>query len=738
MIIRSVEFQCYGPFTQRTFEFRRGLNLVYGPNESGKTILMDSVAVALYGSKGKQNLQSWGLDGDCRITLLLEGQGSSIRLNRDLASGRISFHRTDDMYRTLFRFEGVPDPESDDEQARQLYKQLQEMFGLSGAEEFRDTLTFQQDRGFLQTDGRLSPYILALCHQNGDKALSQAAADIEKEYLSLTKVNPWGDDLPDDGPLQQVRHQLEELEENWYLRQETLKSLSQIRKDLAVLDSEIETEESEMLRGEQFLERFRISHNGTPPKDSPLSRELDEIEDEREKVFQLIRRREDLIDERNRLNPDASQDDEVPALAQEAEDARQNLHALQTETAELRRDLISEASPSWLFPSGASVCFFGLAGALAYWYPDLMTVALFGALFLCVLGWMLHFWILGSKKSEIQAKKEQMLALDEQREKAQARLAEIDERLEQAGLPVSSRDLEHIREQSARLRDIDSELDEIESALNAHKDPVEMDERRQEVLREISDQGGEAKEQIENTEGPESVAEAEQRLEGFRDQLNEKKARLQDLRRQKKDMIDEVHDLGKIEKNGERFKERESRIRRRLAALATARELLSRTEGRYEGGEIEKFTEALARHIRRLTGDRYRHVRIEEDSGRIFLKARGGAWEPLSCFGRATVDSVGVAVPMALAENFFGARSVPVLLDEPLANLDQKRMDETLNQLEQMAVHHQIILFSHQEGLLKKAAKSGWNLITLQGKNPKRHSHDDERNKDDEQQLHLL
>ncbi|NIQ97694.1 MAG: hypothetical protein GWN87_28610, partial [Desulfuromonadales bacterium] len=101
----------------------------------------------------------------------------------------------------------------------------------------------------------------------------------------------------------------------------------------------------------------------------------------------------------------------------------------------------------------------------------------------------------------------------------------------------------------------------------------------------------------------------------------------------------------------------------------------------------------------------------------------------MSCFGRATVDTVGVAVRMALIDTFFHGRSVPLLLDEPLVNLDHKRINETLKELEKMAASHQVILFSHQESLLKKAAKSGWNLITLNGRDGKQSSSEDERSK---------
>ncbi|NIR34052.1 MAG: hypothetical protein GWO11_06770 [Desulfuromonadales bacterium] len=349
----------------------------------------------------------------------------------------------------------------------------------------------------------------------------------------------------------------------------------------------------------------------------------------------------------------------------------------------------------------------------------------------------MHFWLLGSKKSEIGAKKERMLALDEQREKAQARLTEIDQRLEQAGLPVSSRELLQISETFARHREIELELRDIDSALKVLDSLEDLEQRRQEVLDRMSEQGGVAVPKDDALSGPESVAEAEERLEEFRRELGEKEKTLSELNRQKTSLVEDVRHLGKIEKDGERLKERETGIRQRLAVLATARELLCRIDGRHEGGEIEKLAEAVARHAGRLTSGRYRQVRIDSDGG-ILLQARGGQWQPLSCFGRATVDTVGIAVRMALIDTFFHGRSVPLLLDEPLVNLDHKRINETLKELEKMAASHQVILFSHQESLLKKAAKSGWNLITLNGKDGKQSSPDDERSKDDEQQLHLL
>ncbi len=234
-------------------------------------------------------------------------------------------------------------------------------------------------------------------------------------------------------------------------------------------------------------------------------------------------------------------------------------------TAEMRQNLIAEAGPSWLFPLGATVGFFVMAGALAYWHRELVLAAMMSACLLSAFGWMVHFWFLGGKKSEIGAKKERMLALDEQREKAQTRLTEIDKRLEQAGLPVSSRELQQISEAFARHRQVELELRDIDSALNVLDSLEQLEQRRQEVLDRMSEQGGVAAPKDEPLPGPESVAEAEGRLEEFRRELGEKEKSLSELRQQKNSLVEEVRHLGEIEKDGERLKEREIKIRQRRA-----------------------------------------------------------------------------------------------------------------------------------------------------------------------------
>jgi uncharacterized protein YhaN len=57
--------------------------------------------------------------------------------------------------------------------------------------------------------------------------------------------------------------------------------------------------------------------------------------------------------------------------------------------------------------------------------------------------------------------------------------------------------------------------------------------------------------------------------------------------------------------------------------------------------------------------------------------------------------------------------NLPLLLDDPLVNQDQDRLGETLKILERLSSDHQIILFSHDDRLLRQAARERWHVVTL-------------------------
>jgi DNA repair exonuclease SbcCD ATPase subunit len=84
VILRSLHIAGFGRFTDRRFTFSRGLNVIFGPNESGKSTLANAIVATLYGAERKKDgWRPW--DGSAFATTLVYelASGEQIEVQRD-------------------------------------------------------------------------------------------------------------------------------------------------------------------------------------------------------------------------------------------------------------------------------------------------------------------------------------------------------------------------------------------------------------------------------------------------------------------------------------------------------------------------------------------------------------------------------------------------------------------------------------------------------------------------------
>ena len=97
------------------------------------------------------------------------------------------------------------------------------------------------------------------------------------------------------------------------------------------------------------------------------------------------------------------------------------------------------------------------------------------------------------------------------------------------------------------------------------------------------------------------------------------------------------------------------------------------------------------------------------------IQVQGRRWMPAENFSKGTVDALYLALRTALTKIRDDGRSLPLMLDDPFVHLDQKRLSTALNMIDLASVDGQLVLFSHNLELGKRAARERWHVVPLDG-----------------------
>jgi DNA repair exonuclease SbcCD ATPase subunit len=141
MILRSVELESFGRFRGQTVEFRRGMNLVIGPNEAGKSTLAEAIPAVLFGTDRLEKFKTWGRN-TCSAALFFEGQGRTIQVKRNLVTDEVELVEKDDLYHALSEFSGKVPLRGRSASCREYRALLETLLGISDERLFRATYFF--------------------------------------------------------------------------------------------------------------------------------------------------------------------------------------------------------------------------------------------------------------------------------------------------------------------------------------------------------------------------------------------------------------------------------------------------------------------------------------------------------------------------------------------------------------------------------------------------------------------
>lgn len=716
MILRRIELAHFGRFGEATFDFRPGLNLVVGPNEAGKTTLMEAIPAVLFGLRQKERYRPWGRQGDCRAALEFEQEGGRLRVERDLLGDQVRLVEFAPDGTPVYTFEGKVAPQGRSSERAEYLQQLERIFGNADEDLFRASLFCGQGSLELTAEKGLAGRIKALLSGFVEVDYDQVLASLQTDYFQLTRSNPWGKDKTRERELDEIRQRMTDLEQEWYRARDVQRHLEELRAALSAEREALQQERDDHDKGRKYLDWVRRQWQ-LEEKEEVLKRDFSRVQKTSQQVETLQAEYQQVLRDLAKTGLPRELPDDLPYLFADAEKIRKEMVALQLEATGFRKALLDLATPPWGATGAVSILCLS-AGAFCSWrWPQFRAWALFGGGLLAVAVWCGFAWRalkLHAERSRISGQAQQV---ELRREEMQDALEELDEKFRLHGMSPSAVEIVRMQKNFERHRQLCVRLSEIESALKVLDQPTELSSEKEHLTRELVV----ITERMEHDkplrgEGlilPEELPDAEEKLAALGQSIRKREERCFELAREEAALLAGVGDVQQIEEEGERLREREVRLQQRRDALALGYDLLHEAVQEFRQTYLERFASDAGQFLGTMTHGRHATVRFDDDFN-ITLADRAGSWHELEEYSRGTSDATFFAIRLALTRQLARGRHLPLLLDDPLVNFDRSRLADALKLLERLAVEHQVILLTHNDTLAKRGARDNWQIVALE------------------------
>jgi DNA repair protein SbcC/Rad50 len=189
------------------------------------------------------------------------------------------------------------------------------------------------------------------------------------------------------------------------------------------------------------------------------------------------------------------------------------------------------------------------------------------------------------------------------------------------------------------------------------------------------------------------LAELQHEASDTRDRVTEAQTRMSALE-------EEIGGSAELEERRVELKMKIGRLEQAKEAVGIAREVLREAADELNRQFQPHLRDALTRNLPRITGGRYQDVEIDNELG-VHVVVPGVARQiGVDQLSRATKDQVFLVERLEIARLLAPAKgTAPLLLDDPFAHYDAKRLRFGLQLLREAAEERQVFVFSEDADL---------------------------------------
>lgn len=690
MILHRLRVRRFLGLRDATFTFAPGVNVVIGPNESGKSTLRSAIFAVLYANpattstKFRDEIRSWGAGDPPDLVLEFTVDGKPYTLVKDFAGRKILLK--DDLGRTW-------------EQHKAVQERIAAQLGLADERLFEATaLVVQAELERVHYEKSIAAQLGRIVGGGGEdvtaaiRRLEQHIRSMEKGLKGLTKEPGMLKAL--DAHLAALRDEHARLSAGAAAAERARVELVAVRSEIARVEADLEVKRALADANREILTlEERVGH---------LQREERMLEGRVKNIGDHLGQLTALDRDLEAATAAGLPGEQLTAAARKL---TERMAVFEMEAGRLRQELAHPPEhlddPAWrrwiLFGGGLALAIAG--GVLGLAGRVVPGAVLAGA---GVVAFVAALWL--------------QRRLADERVRASVRQQERERRLEQL-----SRDLTTGR---ASLADYMAKLGcasvaEAEQKLQRHRD---LANRRAQVAKFLDDlRSGNADEEIterwntvrrdvfnlqEHLRSPEITAKRLTplqiaSLEREVQQLARTLGQLQDRDRRLAVQVErhsvDAETLATVE---ERIPETEERLRLARHRHAVCQEALAGLVEANKRAQVrlrEVMEQQAGDYLHAISGGRYRRLQVDEETLELSAWSDdAGAWVPAAepQLSRGTVDLVYLAARLALVRVLTDKRP-PLLFDDPFITFDEGRREAAAALLRELAREHQVFLFTY-------------------------------------------
>lgn len=202
-------------------------------------------------------------------------------------------------------------------------------------------------------------------------------------------------------------------------------------------------------------------------------------------------------------------------------------------------------------------------------------------------------------------------------------------------------------------------------------------------------------------------------LENLQKEINNVKLKLHSLDLDKKNIEPKLENLSKIEEDLVNNNNKMLTLQKLNMSINLAKEVLNDSYNKMRNSVTPKFTENLSYTISKITNSKYKKVMFNETEG-LIVELENGDYIPVNRFSVGTIDQLYLSLRLSMIDELSNEK-VPILLDEAFAFYDDSRLENILLYLNNEFKDRQIIIFSctnREKNILEKENVK-FNFINL-------------------------